>query len=182
MAAGVAGLVAVAEGGGAGGDEAAEHRLFLDDGGVVLGVGGGGDGVGEFFDVLDAADLVEEAFGFEGGVEDHGVDGGVGLEELGDDAEDGLVFLLKEHFGALEEHADGADDGGVDDHGAQDAGLGGEVVGREAVDEGGGVGSPHRREAGAGAGAGGGGEGGHKWFQEGGEEGGLYRKPGAAGH
>ncbi len=131
----LAGVVAVAEGGGAGGDKGAEHRFFFDDGGVVFGVGGGGDGVGEVADVIEAADLVEEIFGFERGVENHGIDGGVGFEEVGEDAEDNLVFFLEEHVRLLEEHADRADDLGVDDHAAQHAGLRGEVMRGHAVDD-----------------------------------------------
>ena len=159
---GFAGVVAVAEGAGAGGDERAEHGFFFDDGGVIFGVGGGGDGAGEFFDVVDAADLVEEVLGFEGGVEDHRVDGGVGFEELGEDAEDDLVFFLEEDIGFLEEHADGADDLGVDDHGAEDAGFGGEVVWGHAVDE---LDAFLGAGAADGFGAGGGGEGGHGAFR-----------------
>ena len=159
----IAGFVAVLQCGRAGADQAAQHRLFLDDGRVIFGMGGGGHRVGQLHDVIRASHLVEEVLGLQRGPQDHAVDGPVGFKEFRDDAEDELVFFLEEQVALLEEHAHRADDSGVDDHRAQHRGLGGEIVRGHAVDEVGvGLGAG---ECGTDAGAGGGRQGGHGGIQ-----------------
>ena len=58
-----------------GGDQLAQQGLVADDGRVVLGVGGRGDGLGQLDDVLDAADLLQDAAADQFVAEDDQVDG-----------------------------------------------------------------------------------------------------------
>ncbi len=114
-------------------DEGAAQASVLDDLGVVLAVGGGGDGADEFVQVLAAAGPHEvagvgEVFG-EGDL----VDGQASVVHVQDRSEDELVAGLVEG-GDVDGVADFAECGAGEEAGAEGGLLGVEVLGRDALE------------------------------------------------
>ena len=123
-------LAAVADFGDAvaGFDDAAADGAVTDDLGVVLGVGGGGDGGDEFAEVDGAADFGEDAEFAEVVADGDLVGGLVAAVHVGDGAEHGFVLGAVEVFGGcdFEDFADGAFG---EEHAAEDALFGVGVLG-----------------------------------------------------
>lgn len=126
------GVVAHLDVAGADLDEASAYGVLADDLGVVPGVRGRGDGLGEFVEVAESADLGEFAAAREFGGDGDRVGGFVAGVERGDRVEDALVLRQVERA-AGEQVGDFLDGVAVHEHAAKDGLFGPCVVRRGAV-------------------------------------------------
>ena len=123
-------------------DQLAVGRFFLDDVGVVPGVGGGRNALDDLGEDFMTADLIELIALLQLLGEGDGVDRLAGIVEVANGGVDHLVRIAVEVAGAQEDH-DVMKGLVVEQNAAQNASLGFEVLGWKAVAGGGGTG--HRQ-------------------------------------